>query len=37
MTQMVAETAPLSGTFNVQPNSDACATVRAPLSVFHDG
>ncbi len=34
--QMVAETAPLSGSFNVHPNSDASA-VRAPLSVFHAG
>ena len=34
--QMVAETAPLSGFFNVHPNSDASA-VRAPLSVFHAG
>ncbi|DBA94913.1 TPA: hypothetical protein ACH3X1_002444 [Trebouxia sp. C0004] len=34
--QMVAETAPLSGSFNVQPTSDASA-VRASLSVFHAG
>ncbi|KAL3131764.1 hypothetical protein ABBQ38_007483 [Trebouxia sp. C0009 RCD-2024] len=36
--QMVAETAPLSGSFNVQPEGCACASaVKAPLSVLHTG
>ena len=34
--QMVAETAPLSGSFNVQPGNDT-HVVRAPLPVFHAG
>ena len=36
LVQMVAETAPLSGSFNVQP--EGCASeVKAPLSVLHPG
>ena len=35
---MVAETLPVSGSFNVQPSSCAMASaVRAPLSVYHTG
>lgn len=38
LVQMAAETAPLSGSFNVQPEGCACASaVKAPLSVLHNG